>query len=290
MVALEAIVTGAVDALASSLRLERTNAGSHQVIILRGLEAPELLEPLATYVLAAGIGQVVGIDLAISADLLGSGPAFEEELRTQVERVLGANCSVSEEFRRTRRDPWITECLAHLLLKLSSALGNLDSSGALISLTSVHTDVTAHGIDLLGLRLRDMLLTLDVTEVKASEDDPSRMASDTAGVFSEVDEGKRDPEIRQKVQLLRTALSEAEQALVTASFWRGGRVFMAVVSYGSRVSFTPSTNRPAYASLASSPDAVRLLAIPIADFRRFYDSLADRVRALVPRISGTAEH
>jgi MMPL family len=46
---------------------------------------------------------------------LGEGPDYAEELRRDVERVVGETNQVTDGFGNTRRNPWVAECLAHLV-------------------------------------------------------------------------------------------------------------------------------------------------------------------------------
>lgn len=264
---------------------------SHTVTMVGGLEQQAAIDAFATYSLVAGIGQAIRVNLAIATEMLGSGPSFEAELRRDVDRMIGASNAITNDFREDQRDPWFTECLGHALLNVSRGVPDLGPPGGrLEALTLVHTDVRDHGLDLVGLHLEQTLLGLSIAEAKASEGNASNHGSATAVLFAEVDAGTRDAEIRAKVQLLREALSAQNQVLVTPSFWRGTRSYLAVISYGAASSFRPGRVRPAYASLRVGAARVRLLAVGLTNYRQYFDGVADRVRALVPviaRLGGT---
>jgi hypothetical protein len=258
---------------------------SHTVVTISGLEKSPAIDAFATYALVAGIGQAVRVNLAIATDMFGGGPEFGDALRRDVEQTIGANNAITNDFREDQRDPWFTECLGHLLLNLSRHVTALGPPGTIRALTLVHTDVRDHGMDLVGLHLEQALLALNVAEAKASENNASHHSGATAALFAEVDSGTRDKEIRAKVQILREALPPQEQGLITPAFWHDRRAYAAVISYSQTSTFAPAHPRRSYAALAVGADRVRLLAVPLANYRQFFDTVADQVRALVPVVA-----
>jgi hypothetical protein len=279
------LLQAAIDSLKRELTPQVQTVSSHQVTIVHGIEQQETMEAFATYALIADIGQGIRVNLAIAAEVLGGSPNFGTELQQQVERIIGANNAIQDDFREDQRDPWFTECLGHALLNISRDVLELAPPGPIQALTLVHTDVRDHGLDLVGLHLEQALLGLHISEAKASENNASNHGSATAKLFAEVDAGSRDPEIRGKVQLLREALPQGQQRLVTPSFWHGQRAYVAVICYSANSSFAPAHARPAYARLAVGAQRIRLLAVPLSNYRQFFDTIADRVRALVPVVA-----
>ncbi len=279
------LLSNAIDTLKRELTTHVHSVCSHQVTLVDGLEAAAAMDAFATYALIAGIGHGIRINLAIATEMLGGGPQFSAELQEQVKRSIGADNAISDNFRESQRDPWFTECLGHALLNISRDNVDLAPPGRIEALTLVHPDVHEHGLDLVGLHLEQALLALNIAEAKASENNASQHGTATARLFAEVDAGTRDPEIRAKVQLLREALSAERQSLVTPTFWHGQRAYLAIISYGTASSFTPTHERPAYADLAVPDDHIRLIAVPLQNYRRFFDDVADRVRALVPVVA-----
>jgi hypothetical protein len=279
------MVSQAINALTRALTTDARTAASHRLTIVGGIEEPEAMKAFATYALVAGICQGVRMNLAIAAELLGSGPEFKKELQRDVESIIGADNGISNDFREDQRDPWFTECLAHALLRISRDVADLAPPGRLEALTLVHTDVRDHGLDLVGFHLEQALLGLTIAEAKASESNASNHGAATAVLFREIDAGSRDREIRGKVQLLREVLSPPQQELITPSFWHGRRTYFPIMSYSGGSSFRPARSRPTYAALAVGTDRIRLLAVPLTDYRRFFDQLADLVRALVPIVA-----
>ena len=273
--------------LGSHISIKSKVVASHCSLMVEGLEQPAAIEAFATYALIAGIGQGIRINLAIATELLGGGPPFDAELQRDVERLIGSSNSILDDFREDQRDPWFTECLGHALLCLSRVIPALGpQSGRVEAITPVHLDVRDHGLDLVGLHIEQALLGLSIAEAKASENRATQHGGATATLFSEVDSGRRDAEIRGKVQILREGLSTKQRRLITPSFWHEKRVYFAVISYGAASTFTPNRARPAYNSLAVDASRVRLLAIALENYRQFFDTVADRVRALVPIVVG----
>jgi len=286
-VTIDGLLSKAMGDLGSQLRIQTKVVASHHVILVEGLEAPATAEAFATYALIAGIGQGIRTNLAIATELLGGGPSFGVELQRDVERLIGSNNSITDDFREDQRNPWFTECLGHALLCLSRVIPALGpQSGRVEAITPVHLDVRDHGLDLVGLHIEQALLGLSIAEAKASEAHASQHGSATAILFSEVDSGTRDAEIRGKVQILREGLPTPYRSLITPSFWHDKRVYFAVISYGAASTFTPNRSRPAYSGLAVDASRVRLIAIALADYKQFFDGVADRVRALVPVVVG----
>ena len=263
---------------------------SHSVTIVDGLEEPDAIKAFATYALIGGISQAIRMNLEIATEMLGSGPAFETVLQRDVERMIGSNNAISDDFRENQRDPWFTECLGHALLNISRRVPDLGPpSGRIKALTLVHTDVHDHGLDLVGLHIEKALLGLSIAEAKASYSNASQHGSATAVLFAEVDAGTRDAEIRAKVQLLRESLTASNQALITPSFWRGARDYLAVISYDASSRFRPGRARSSYAKLTVGANRVRLIAVALANYRQYFDGVADQVRALVPVIARLGE-
>lgn len=283
---IEDLVANALTGLRQELTVQAQQVGSHVVVVVDGLEKPAAVEAFATYALVVGIGQAVRVNLAIATEMFGDGPQFVDALRRDVERTIGASNTITDDFREDQRDPWFTECLGHLLLNLSRDVTALGPPGTIQALTLVHTDVRDHGLDLVGLHMEQALLALNVAEAKASENNASNHSGATATLFAEVDNGARDMEIRAKVQILREALPAERQALVTPAFWHARRSYAAVISYAHASPFSPAHQRPTFAALAVGADRVRLLAVPLANYKQFFDTLADRVRALVPVVAG----
>lgn len=283
---IEGLVASALATLRQELTVQPQQVASHVVVTVDGLEQPAAIDAFATYALLVGIGQAVRVNLAIATEMFGGGPQFVDALRRDVEQTIGASNAVANDFREDQRDPWFTECLGHLLLNLSRHVADLGPPGTIHALTLVHTDVRDHGLDLVGLHIEQALLALNIAEAKASENNASNHIGATAALFAEVDAGTRDKEIRAKVQILREALPPEQQALVTPAFWHARRAYAAVISYSQASTFAPAHRRPTYAALAVGADRVRLLAVSLANYRQFFDTLADRVRALVPVVAG----
>lgn len=286
MPTIEELVTNALNTLRQDLRVRNQQIASHVVVFVDGLEASAAVNAFATYALVVGIGQAVRVNLAIATEMFGDGPQFVDALRRDVERTIGASNTITDDFREDQRNPWFTECLGHLLLNLSRDVAALGPPGTIQALTLVHADVRDHGLDLVGLHMEQTLLALNVAEAKASENNASNHSGATATLFAQVDNGLRDMEIRAKVQILREALPAVWQSLVTPAFWHVRRSYAAVISYANASPFSPTHHRPTFATLAVGADRMRLLAVPLSNYRQFFDTLADHVRALVPVVAG----
>ena len=133
----------AIAALAGRLALDVHSPcpGSHTVIRVADLES---VEALGRYLVGL-IAGVVAVDLIVSERYLGVGPDFAAELRAEVEQVVGASNAITDGFRDTRRNPWIAECLGHLMLMIAGDDPGLCVSGRVWAATVPHDKVSKQG-------------------------------------------------------------------------------------------------------------------------------------------------
>jgi hypothetical protein len=248
-----------------------------------GADAAQAIESIACYTLWIGIGQVVRADLTVAAELLGDGmEGLGPSLVAHSERILGSsNTSITPAFRTSLRDPWITEVIAHMLLKLSQNQPRLFPVGRLHCLTLVHPDPSDHGLDLMGLyedQTADLGLT--VSEVKASELHISDHVTACADLFEQIDIGRRDVEIRAKIQLLRDSLPANLRSRLTASFWADRRSYMPTAAHASTAIFNPGAPRQRFRDLLVPADRIHLVGLSLGSYGAYFDAIADRVRTL----------
>jgi hypothetical protein len=146
------VMEEAIAALAGRLALDVHSPcpGSHTVIRVADLESVESVEALGRYLVGL-IAGVVAVDLTVSERYLGVGPDFAAELRAEVERVVGASNAITDGFRDTRRNPWIAECLGHLMLMIAGDDPGLCVPGRVWAATVPHDKVSKQGLDLVAV-------------------------------------------------------------------------------------------------------------------------------------------
>lgn len=275
-------IDAAMETLLSRLTFASTSVSTHELIQVDGLANPEVLESLALYVVASA-AQVIQANLIIVSDLLGNAPEVFCQLQKEIEQLIGAsNSAITDDFREDHRDPFFAEVLGHLFLNMSRRVGSLaPGTGTIRALTPVHDDVKQHGFDLACLYTDDTVVGFGVSESKTSENHATNHVHSAGALFSEVESGVRDPNIRAVIGLLRQFLQVEHQQLISAGFWKKSRSFYITISYGEGSSFACTAPRPSYQLLPQKP---RLVAVKLKKYREFYDGLADKVRGLVAEV------
>lgn len=275
---------GAVDALAGALTLEQHDPcpGSHTVIWITGLEDDEAVAALGTYLTGLIVG-LVAVDLTVSERYFGVRPDDAEQLRREVERVAGSSNAVTDAFRDTRRNPWIAECLGHLLLMIARGEPGLCVPGRVWAVTLPHDKVSQQGLDLLAVYEDDGLPALAIGESKASRSYAAGHLNRSVRLFREVDERDRDHQIRvMMINSLDAHLPDQVREQVPGMFWRDRRLYLPVIGYSAQSDFDPTADRPAtFGRLLVAVERRRCVAITLDDFYAFFDRVADAMRAAV---------
>jgi hypothetical protein len=277
----------AIATVVSKLQIEVHSTLSHDVAVISGIEDPGLIEPLATYLLNCA-AQTIQPNLKILNALLGESHDAALQLKSEVFRLVGPDNSVDRDFREDHRDPWIAESIAHLLVSISQRVTGIPPKGPLQALTPVHDDVKDHGTDVLGIYIAapTSSLGLVIFESKASELNATAHAAKAAAFFGEVESGLRDAHIRRMVLMLSGSLTPEIRSLITPSFWSDKRSFAAAMLLSQTCSFDCHAERPSFSTLQVR---ATLVAIPLRLYRAFFDSIADRMRALVDAVLGGGE-
>ncbi len=252
---------------------------SHSVIHVRGLEAPDAIAALGSY-LTGVVAGFVAVDLTIANVYFGPSARDADQLGREVAGVIGASNEITTAFRSTRRDPWIAECLGHLVLLLTKDEPGLCVPGPIWAATLPHDKVTKQGLDLLAVYEDDALPALCIGEAKASASAAASHLNASVRLFREVDRGERDFEIRTMVNnSLEVHIPPEVRSQLPGMFWRDRRLYMPVISYSAGSDFDPSADRPkTFGKLTVTVDRRRCVSVPIADFDGFFDLTADAMR------------
>jgi hypothetical protein len=256
--------------------------GSHIVIRVTGLESDEAVGALGTY-LTGLIAGLVAVDLSITERYVGALPEDAGQLRSEVERVIGTSNDVADHFRDTRRNPWIAECLAHVLLMIAGGEPGPCVPGRIWAVTLPHDKVSQQGLDLVAVYEDDSLPALCIGESKASELSAAPHLNRSIRLFREIDARDRDYQIRVvMINSLEAHLPAELREQVPGMFWRDRRLYMPVIGYSAVSDFDPTTNRPTtFGELLVALDRRRCVAIALNDFHTFFDGVSDAMRAAV---------
>lgn len=276
----EADIQTAIRTITDGVTVTRDPRPSHHASVVSGLEDAPVIEALGIY-LAGCVGTAIRVDLEIALDLLGNQPNEVAQLRRSVESIIGADNNVNENFKETRRDPWITEGIAHLCAMLSRDHVNLGPPGRIEAVTLVHPDVTEHGLDQLAIFHEAPVLGVSIGEAKASDQDIGGNLTEAAVKFREVEIGIHDPDIRTTINYLRGSLPQALQSLITQTFWSDRRTFQAYAAYPVNDGFDHRRARPALGALNGAPDTVNVVCLALDDYSQFFDDVADAIREAV---------
>jgi hypothetical protein len=274
-------VAEALAVLRNAIDLEQHDPcpGSHTVVRAAGIERLDVAVALGTYLVGVVAG-AVSVDLTLSDRYLGEDLDELDQLRREVERAVGSSNDVTTTFKENRRNPWIAECLGHLLLMVAGDEPGLCVPGRVWAATVPHDKVSQQGLDFVAVWEDEELPALCVGECKASESNGGAHLNASIRLFREIDDRARDQQIRVVViNSLEQQMPPEIRDAVPGMFWRDRRLYLPVISYSSASSFNPVTNRPTtFGALLVAVDRRRCVAIPLGDYCTFFDTVADAMR------------
>jgi len=277
---LESDLEQCLESLRERLQATLAPVSTHRLLAVAGVDrSPECLRSLAVYCVGQ-IAKAVQVNLEIKADLLGiNDEDTHAQLIGDVFSVIGENNdALTDVQKRDERDPWLFEALSHLFVHLSTRKGDFFPVGTLIGLTMTHRGVKEPGLDLVAIYASD-IVGMSIGESKTREDDPSGGLREAVEKFENVDLGHYDAELRRIVGQMRYAMPTSYQEQITGAFWKDERAYLPFVGYDSSHNPRWTNEREALKSLAVPITHRILVPLPIENFRDFFDSLADEMRA-----------
>jgi hypothetical protein len=278
----EDYVLSAIEDVSAAVSISCSEASSHCVTMVKGIEADEAVKGLARYLIAAAL-QVVQIDQSIAAHMFGIRLEIKDVVINQLMNNVGTPNQIDDQFRCDTRDPWIGEGIAHLLLRLISD-HHAGKSQELHAQTHLHRSVKEQGLDVVGIYSEQECLGLTIVEAKTSEQGISNHITDTANIYAEVDRGIRELELRGTVGMLLHSLDARLQEKALDAFWNDRRVYQPVGTYCAACRFEPTQRRPRFADLAVANEHIRLVCVPITNYRGFFDGVAKAVQQDLRRL------
>lgn len=273
-----ATVDAAVLTIRDNTSVQLVHLSTHEMVLVEIPETTAVVDATAAYLVHC-IAQTIATDLSIVTELVGSGPDALASLAVDVRRRLGEDNGITDEFRQDDRDPWIAEAIGHLFTNISREHFDIPPAGFVHAVTPVHDDVKDHGFDLVALYEIGSALGLSISEAKASENNASNHAGKAAILFSNIEKGTRDQQIRGKVLLLRDSLPVHLKGSLTPGFWRDERCLIALLMMSEQCGFDCYAERKAFSSLTRKP---YVIAIRLKQYVVFFNAIADRMRQLTP--------
>jgi hypothetical protein len=254
---------------------------THTLVEVRNLETPEATSALGTY-LTGIVAGLVAVDRRITEQYLVTDDG-DQQLRIEVEQIIGASNQLTGNFRDTRRNPWIAECLAHVFLMLAGEDPGVCVPGHIWAMTVPHDKVTQQGLDLVAVYEEEDGPSLCIGESKASEQWAADHLNDSIRLFRDVDDRKRDFQIRVTlINSLGAHIPEAVREAVPGMFWRDRRLYLPVIGHADNSDFNASSARPqTFGALTVPLERRRCVSVALADFHHFFDDVAIAMRDAV---------
>lgn len=257
---------------------------THTVVQVAGLESTLVTAGLGR-VLAGVLAGAVKIDTSLASALLLKGVDERKELADCVERLLGASNAFHSKgailFRDTKRNAWLAEGVLHVLLIAQNRQPSVLLRGQVHALRNIHPGPTQQGLDAVALFLSGGELMIAVGESKASREDGSGALTESAKIFRSIDAGEHMLHLRQELSALSESLPHDLAGGVSRAVL-DRRCY--VPSIVHEVEFNALTDRDVFGRLHPPLNQRRVLVMKLKDFHRFFDDVADAVRAAIPEV------
>lgn len=260
-------------------------ASSHTVVVVTGFEKPEVPVALGRYLVGALAG-AVDIDAQLCEDLLARGADRAAELSRTVIDLIGRSNrfrTISQKsFRDSRRNAWIGEGVGHAMLAVTARRETSSVDGLVCTLSGVHPSPTRQGLDSVSTYVRSGVLAVGIGESKTTHSDASRHLGEAAGLFAQVDEGVYGPDLRYELAAFRRALPPDLASQVSDALWSTNGCYMPMIVHQEE--FDHMGHRPTLARLVPPVERRRVIIVRFEEFHRFFDGVADAMRAAVEEI------
>ena len=275
----------ALDVLNEALWFSSIECEHHHVIQANGLKSEHrVIKALGVY-LVGTIASCIGLNLEIRAALFNES-TVSHDLSRDVVSVVGQDNCISEDRKRTERNPWIWEGISHLIFHLSLYDNPSHPPDQVLAKTQPKLNVKDHGIDVIALYGSDQL-GVSAGECKAYLQDPTRAISDASGQLEEIDNELKDADIRNTLSQFREVLSEEQRNLLIGTFWHDERAYFPMVCCDATVSIDWTRNRQVLERLEPPANRKFLVPLPIENASVFFDAVAEAMRLYVS--SGSEE-
>jgi hypothetical protein len=277
-------IEAALEHLIASIKCGSQKGKSHMIIKVTGWEgAAKTCEAIATYFVGL---RACAVDAALKVRArLNNTKEDRVEVRQNVEAIVGSTSKpLSTSQKLTERNPWLAEGLWHLCLFLAKKRSELHTPGKVIALDMPHVQTKDHGIDVCAIYDSGKALGLTLVETKAYKSEPSTALQNAATFFLQVDKGKHDLRIRHAVHAMRSALPSAKQQLVTPSFWKKRRAYIANPHCDSACACDCIRSRKGFTRLAIKKWSIIIMPHEIVSYDQFFDDISNAMRAIALKL------
>lgn len=267
--------------LREHLDFQSTSVSNYTVITVHGCDSDAAIEHIARFLVGA-IAQVVRLDLELQPALISSGLDGQAELQQDLAKILHPHGEPLSDYDRTHtRDPWIGEALGHLVLVLSDQAPHPCVPAPVVASHLPHVEARDHGLDLFAFSHPD--LGVVIGEAKTSKSGIGNGLIDAEVMFDDIEEGKRDHDIRQAVNGLMLALDDGLRGQVVGAIWKDSRSYLPVLCFQSGLNL--STARDGLKKLGDNNAGCRLVAFKHADHDQFFHRVAEQMEQAIEVIS-----
>ncbi len=281
-VIIEVAMEDAIDFFVRSLRCDFCEADTHDTLIILGWnDNEESRRSIARYLVGL---RALAIDAALTIrSQLEDTPDDRLEIARNVYAIVGKNnFELTDEQIRSERNPWISEGIWHLCMVVASRRQELHPIGSILSVDYAHVASKDHGFDVLAMYEDiDTLFGLTIVESKAYKDDPNGAIANSVEFYREIDCGEHDLQLRQSVQIMRTALPLSVQEKISGSFWKRKRSYIPNPHYDKINNVNWRNSRPSFRSLVPKKPNIIIMPHIIKDFDIFFDLISDEMRYFV---------
>ena len=273
-------VQEAIRFLSTRLSVRVSQGTTHSVLLVDNFDEECTMEAIAVY-LVASVAQSIKHNLHIREALFDE-EHFRLDLRRDVHSVIGETDS-DEQFIITRRDPWMWEAISHMLIYLSRKSCAFHPSGRILAKTNVKHDVTGHGLDVIAIyeTPQDRRIGISAGECKAYFQDPERGISDASTKLAEVDQNKRDVDIRATVSQLSGFLDADAYSKLAGAFWREERSYLPFICCDKTVTKQWSSARSSLGRLSVPVRRKLLIPIALSAARKKFATMAHLMRKYI---------
>lgn len=277
----EEAVEASLGALAELLTFSQIRQHGHVTIKVEGCEEDCAIEHIGRFLVGA-IAQAIATDLQLQPVLLSPGFDGQEELKRDVEKLIGAEGEPLTDHARTHeRDPWIGEALGQLLLVLSGEAPHPCVPAPVVAAHLPHVEPKEHGLDLFAFGHPELIVLIG--EAKTSKAQISNGLRSAEAMFNDIEEGLRDHDVRRAVNALQTSLEPDVRAGVVGAFWKRSRGYAPVLCFQSGLN--PVNERESLKALVEAEADCRMLVMQFADHDEFFKKAAQAMRDAVPIIA-----